>query len=379
VNASAPFRVLHLRTVRGTGGGPDKTVLNSCRDLIARGHTARGFYILDRHGDTGRLQAHAQALGVPVISAMEDSALCPATVRALHAELRRGRYDVVHTHEYKSNALAHLLRPFHSFLVVATAHGYNPTSRRELFYYGLDRLLLRYASAVIAPNRAMFDLLRRLGVAPGRLQVIPNGILTRGRTPPEHVPGERVRLLVLGRLSAEKDPANAVEALGQLLQRGLDVELTLAGDGPERPALEQLADRSGLAGRVRLAGFVPDVMPLLANADILISPSRTECMPNALLEAMWARLPVAATDVGGVGEMVRDGVDALLCAPRSPGALADAVSRLARDPDLARRLAENAHRRLLSEFTFERRMEHVAALYRRLLHRKGLRRTQRPT
>ena len=131
MSASQPIRVLHLRTVRGTGGGPDKTVLNSCADLRRRGHAARAFSMLDRRSDTGRLRAHAETLGVPMIAALEDSALWPPTIRALHAELRRGRYDIVHAHEYKSNALAHLLRPVHSFVVVATAHGYNPTSRRE--------------------------------------------------------------------------------------------------------------------------------------------------------------------------------------------------------------------------------------------------------
>ena len=369
MNGAGAIRVLHVRTVRGTGGGPDKTILKSCWHVNREGHRADAFYILDRRSDTGRLQAQAAELGVRLIPAMEDSPVSGATVCALHAALRRGRYDIVHTHEYKSNALAQLLRPMHSFLVVATAHGYNRTSRREVLYYALERLLLRHVSGVIVPNRAMFQLLRGFGLPAARLHVIHNGIETAGRTPPDHIPGERTRLLVLGRLSVEKDPANAVQALARLVARGVDAELTLAGDGPERSAVEDLARRADLAGRVHLPGFVADVMPLLANADILLSPSRTECMPNAVLEAMWARVPVAATDVGGVGEMLRPGVDGLLCPARDPGALADAATRLAGDAALARRLADSAHRRLTEEFTFERRMQRVLELYLRLLGR----------
>lgn len=379
MTSARPIGVLHVRTVRGTGGGPEKTVLNSCRYLADLGHLAEAFYILDRRFDSGRLQAFAGKLGVRLIAAMESWALSPGTVRALHAALRRGRYDIVHTHEYKSNALAQLLRPLHRFTIVATAHGYNPTSRREAVYYGLERLLFRHVSAVIAPNRAMFELLRGFGLPASRLHVIPNAIQTAGRTPPEHVPGRRLRLLYLGRLSAEKDPANAVAALGGLVAGGWDAELTLAGDGPQRPAVLRLARQDPLAGRVHLPGFVPDVMPLLAHADILISPSRTECMPNAVLEAMWARVPVVATDVGGVGEMIRDGVHGLLCPPGDPQALGRCAARLARDAQLARRLAENAHRRLIREFTFERRMERVLELYRRVLPSRpaGRRRCQR--
>ena len=366
-----PLRILHLRTVRGTGGGPDKTVLRSCRHLADRGLVADAFYMLDRRSDTGRLQDQARQLGVRLIAAMEDSPISPATIRSLHTTLRRGRYDIIHTHEYKSNALAQLMRPWHSFTVVATAHGYNRTTLREAVYYGLERAIFRHVATVVAPNRAMYDLARRLGVPASRVHVIHNGIVTADLTPPRrHDRSPRVQLLYLGRLSREKDPQNAVHALARLVSDGHDAELALAGDGPERDDVIALADRLRLTDRVRLLGFVGDVMPLLGNADILVSPSRTECMPNTILEAMWARVPVAATDVGGVGEMVRDDTEARLCPPRDPDALARAVAELITDEPLARRLADNAHRRLINEFTFEKRMERMLELYQRLIHAK---------
>ena len=90
-----PLRVLHVRTVRGTGGGPDKTVLKSCQYLAQHGHYAGAFYLLDRRQDTGRLQDLARQLGVRLVTALEDSPVSLASVRTLDRELRRGRYSVV--------------------------------------------------------------------------------------------------------------------------------------------------------------------------------------------------------------------------------------------------------------------------------------------
>ena len=123
----------------------------------------------------------------------------------------------------------------------------------------------------------------------------------------------------------------------------------------------------GLSEAVELPGFVSEIIPLLARADILVNPSRAECMPNSVLEAMWAGVTVCATDVGGVSEMIRDGVDGLLCPPRDPRALADKIAKLAGDANLRKQMADRAYDRVTSEFSFERRMERVLDLYRHVL------------
>jgi len=368
MNADRPLRILHLRTVRGTGGGPDKTTLKGCQWLAKAGHVAEAFYILDASEDTGRLQQLARDLGVTMHVAHESSPVSWATVRRLSDVLREGRYDIMHTHEYKSSALARLLRFRHPFRIVATAHGYNRTTFREFFYYGLEQMLFRSVQAIIAPTQQMRDYLTDKGVGSDRIHVIHNGIEIDGRARPKHVPSPGpLRLLYLGRLSAEKDPGNLLDAVAILRAKGLDVQATLAGDGPERPVVEEHRQRLGLQSVVRLAGFISDVMPLLAEADVLVNPSQTECMPNSVLEAMWAGVPVCATNVGGLEEMIRHGTDGLLCPARSPQALADAVGRLAGDADLRRQMAESAYNRILTEFSFERRMERVLDLYRQVL------------
>jgi glycosyltransferase involved in cell wall biosynthesis len=300
--------------------------------------------------------------------AYESSPFSLRTVWNLRNLLGRGDYDIVHTHEYKSNALVRLLRSRRRHRVVATAHGYNQTTFREGFYYALEWRIFRGVDAIIAPTREMADFLIGKGVHEEEIHVIHNGIEVSGRQRPVPVPGNgALRLLYLGRLSPEKDPANLLDAIGLLRSRGLAVRATLAGDGPERAALEQQVRAMGLSEVVELPGFVSEIMPLLARADILVNPSRTECMPNAVLEAMWAGVPVVATRVGGVAEMIRDGTDGLLVPSGDPAALANGIASLADDADGARRLASSAYRRVMEEFSFERRMERVMDLYAKIL------------
>jgi glycosyltransferase involved in cell wall biosynthesis len=362
------LRILHIRTVRGTGGGPDKTVLTGCHYLRRWGHRAEAFYIMDAVDHSGRLEDMARALDVPMHVALESSPVSLGTVWGLHRALRAGRYNIVHTHEYKSNVLAQLLRGHHSYRIIATAHGYNRTTRREALYYALERAMFRHVDAVIAPTRQMSELLRGLGVPVARLHVIPNGIELSGRDRPARAPSRgTVRLLYLGRLSREKDPANLLRALHLLRLKGLAVEAILAGEGPERPVLERLCADLGLEEVARLPGFVADVVSLFAQADILVSPSQTECMPNSILEAMWAGTPVVATRVGGVDEMIRHGQEGLLCRASDPEDLAGAIHRLATDKALQHRLAASAYERVIEDFSFERRMQRVLALYERIV------------
>ena len=378
--------------------------------------------MLDAREDTGRLQQLAAELGVPMHVALERSPLSPGTLWRLRRVLASGPFDILHTHDYKSNAIAQLARVAHGGRVIATAHGYNQTTRREALYYALERACFRHVRAIICPTRDMWRLLRGFGLPASRLHVIPNGIETTGRAKPKErstgvlaatkrsedgspaitdplasmteeakpSPPERgqdahatrgrdardtlVRLLYLGRLSAEKDVANLLTAAARLRERGVRFALAIAGDGPERAALESqaretnlLSDDPASPARVEFLGFRADVDTLLAEADILVNPSWTECMPNSVLEAMWAGVGVVATHVGGLSEMIRHGEQGLLCPPRDSDALANAIAQLATNRDERGRMTKNAAARVDAEFTFESRMQRVVRLYRMVL------------
>jgi glycosyltransferase involved in cell wall biosynthesis len=149
------------------------------------------------------------------------------------------------------------------------------------------------------------------------------------------------------------------------------VHTVVVGDGPERAQLEALAGQLGLADRVHLAGHQQDVRPWLAALDVLVLSSDWEGMPNALLEAMAAGLPIVATAVGGVPEVVVDGATGLLVPPGDPSALAEAITRLLRDPDLRRTMGQAGRARVERRFSINETVRLTEELYATLLEEKG--------
>jgi glycosyltransferase involved in cell wall biosynthesis len=177
--------------------------------------------------------------------------------------------------------------------------------------------------------------------------------------------GARV-ILAVGRLSREKGHADLVRALGRLRasEPAIDFRLLVVGDGPEREAVETEARAQGVADRLIFAGHVSDVRPFYALADVLALPSHSEGSPNVLLEAMAVGLPVAATSVGGVPEIVSDEESALLVAPHDAAALGAALARLLKDEELARRLAANARSLVAAHYTPDAYARSLIELYR---------------
>jgi glycosyltransferase involved in cell wall biosynthesis len=152
---------------------------------------------------------------------------------------------------------------------------------------------------------------------------------------------ERV-ILSVGRLSKEKAHADLILAFQRLCGTRADYKLVIVGEGPERASLEATAADLGIDTRVVFTGQISDVRPFYATADVFVLPSHSEGSPNVLLEAMGAEVPVVATAVGGVPEIVEDETSALLIPPGDPRAMANAIDRLVKDFELGEQLSRNA-------------------------------------
>lgn len=206
----------------------------------------------------------------------------------------------------------------------------------------------------------------------GKVRLVYNG-LTLGRSVPCLAPFRRedLRLLSIGRFVPKKGFSFLLSALARLRREGLSVRLTLVGDGRLRWALEAQCRRMGLEDAVDMPGFVPNdqVHSLMRGHDVFVIPcveSSTgdrDGIPNVIMEALSCRMPVVATDVCGIGEVVEDGVTGLLVPQRDPRALADALRRMLSDRDEALRMAENGHRRVLEMFDGGRNARILAAWY----------------
>lgn len=367
--------VMHGRIVSGRGGGPEKTILNSPRFLAHTRWREMALYI-HAPGDPGihELAAKARELDCPFFAIPER---LPIDVRVLQqiAELcARENVRIWHGHDYKSNLYGILLRPVCGFRLVTTVHGWVQKTGRTPLYWAVDRWALKRYERVVAVSEDLYAACAELGVAPDRLSRIDNGIdvaswKRRAPASGSHlragVPPGRLVVGAVGRLSDEKGFDLLIEAVVKAAQRGADLELWIAGEGPEKSKLEALAARSG--GRVRILGFRSDVRDLMEAFDVFALSSLREGLPNVVLEAMACEVPLLATRCGGVEAVVRDEVEALLVPISSSKALEEGLVRLASDSALRSRLARAGRERVERDYSFARRMELFAGLYEALL------------
>jgi len=161
-----------------------------------------------------------------------------------------------------------------------------------------------------------------------------------------------------------------VDAFSLAIEKYPSMELWLVGDGPLRVKVKKKVEAKGLKEKVRFLGLRDDIPDLLAEASILVLPSDWEGVPLTVLEAMAAGKPVVATAVGGVPELVDEGKTGFLVPPQAPDALAGAILRLARDPELRKRMGEVARKRALERFDIRQTAQAYGELYLKLLTRK---------
>ncbi len=316
----------------------------------------------------------ARAAGVEVEIIPERFRFDPRIFEGLRSVVERCAPDVLQTHSVKSHLLLRLSGLGRRYPWIAFHHGYTTPDAKMRLYNQLDRLSLPSAARVVTVCGPFAERLARGGVRRERISVLHNSVAPAAATGEDAAralsvklglgEGERV-ILSVGRLSQEKGHADLVAALGHLrsLAPDLSFRLVLVGDGPERTRLEEDARARGLSERVVFAGHHADVRPFYALADVLVLPSYSEGSPNVLLEAMAAGLPVVATAVGGVPEIVEHEESALLVAPRDEQALAAAVARILSDAPLARGLAAKAAELAAVRFSPEAYARSVLEIY----------------
>jgi glycosyltransferase involved in cell wall biosynthesis len=327
------------------------------------------------HGD-GPLRAAAAAAGVRFVALRHlrrplDPREDVLALGELLALIRRERPAIVHLNSSKAGVLGRVAGKLAGAPVrVFTVHGWAFKAHggaASTLYLWADRLMSPLTSVTICVARSELDAgVRARACRPDRTVVIHNGVaLDVPRHNGNGAGARRPTLLAVGRLRYPKDFATLVRAVA-LLPRGT-VRALVAGDGPQRAELEAEVLRLGVGDDVSLLGDRDDVPELLAAADVFVLPSRSEAMPMSVLEAMAAGLPVIASEVGGVPELVLAGKTGLLVEPGRPDALALAIQCLGADPALRRRMGEAGRRRAETEFGLDAfRAAHIA-LYRSLL------------
>lgn len=301
-----------------------------------------------------------------------------AMVADVLGELRAKAAEVLITHGYKADILGLIAARIARVPILAVSRGWTGHTRKVRLNEALDRRFLRHMDGVVCVSEGQAAKVRRAGIPPHRLHVIRNAIDPSRFGLPDA--GSRtvlqemfasprdVIVVGVGRLSPEKGFDQLIDAAGIAATQVARAGFVLVGDGPERAALEDRVRAAGLEPCVAFAGFRADVDRLLAGADILAQSSHTEGLPNVVLEACAAGIPVVATAVGGTGEVIRDGKNGFLVEPGNPPALADGLLKLMHSPDLRRSMGDHGRQVVRREFSFAEQ----CAKYERLLYSMAL-------
>lgn len=313
------------------------------------------------------------------ISYLTQGAVLRETVRLI----RDCRIDLVHSHGYRSDIIGYLAARRAGVPIVSTVHGWTPVTWKLRRYEQLDRWFLKRFDGVIGVSREIVDSLVECGVPPDRVRLFHNAVPAccsgEGRRgamvenfPLVRTPGERI-VLTVGRLSREKGIDLLLYAFHRHFGREPGTRLVIVGDGPLRGELAALAEQLGLADRVLFAGYTSAVERYYEIADLFVLPSRTEGLPMVILEAMQAGLPVVCTLVGGIPEVIDNGINGICVPPGDSDALGRAMGTVLDDPALASTLAELARKTVAERFSADSWARDIEGFYLETVTRGGTR------
>jgi glycosyltransferase involved in cell wall biosynthesis len=352
-------KILHIISSGGMYGA-EAVILNMSRTLNEGPHSsALGVFA---NSASPNLQLHEVAAKEGI-----ESHLVPCrgqidrTVSASIRELAsRTNADIVHAHGYKADIYTYLALRGSGLPLVSTCHTWYDNNRLVTLYGKADRMVLRNYAAVVAVSDEVKQRLLRAGVREDKIHLVRNGIdlrpfddalpsLRDGPTS-NHPP----IVGLIGRLSIEKGVDIFLHAAAHVLIALPSTKFVVVGEGPDRDKLESLIDELKIRESLSMLGRRDDMPSVYASLDIMVSASRKEGLPMAILEGMASRLPLVATAVGEVPTIVLDGRTGVLLSPEDPGALASAIIKLLQDPAERERLGAAARKLIEDEFSADR-------------------------
>jgi glycosyltransferase involved in cell wall biosynthesis len=357
-------RVLHVLAPMREGG------LERVVTMMSVGQKANSVHVAavvepgtaDRHPFIEQLEV----LGVPTTRIVVGARSYLREYRSLSALVACLQPDVVHTHGYRADVIGGSVARAHHVPTVSTVHGFTGGGSRNRLYERVQSLALRRADAVIAVSAPLVLRLTEGGIPPGKIHCVPNGFAQAVDTLTRAAARKRLDIkpdaLVagwVGRLSREKGADVMLRALAEADPRW---HLSFIGEGDEFDRLRQQAATLRIADRIAWHGHIANAGSLLAAFDAFVLSSRTEGTPIALFEAMNAGVPIVATRVGGVPDVVSSS-HALLVPAEQPGKIAQALSEIERDPSAAIDRSMRARKRLLDSFSLATWLGAIDAVY----------------
>jgi len=354
-------RVLHL-IASNFAGGPEKQIVELSSRLAQHGWPVRiGSFREGRH--EVEILERARSRDLPTFCIDTPHSFSWAAVGQLRDQLRDFQPQILLTHGYKADTVGRLACRGQAVLQIPVVRGFTFEDWKVRLYEALDRWILRRAPGTIAVSEATARMLRETGVRPSRIQVVHNAVDYSQVVEPQDIreefgfDTEDMVVVAAGRLSPEKGHLFLLDVFAEHLAQGASSCLLILGEGRERPRLEARLAELELQERVRMPGFRPEAVSYLAGADLVVNPSISEGLPNVVLEAMAVGTAVAATDVGGVAELIPGPREGWLVPSGSRRGLLEAFQQAHAEPELRARRGAAGQDRVRAHFSFERQRE----------------------
>jgi glycosyltransferase involved in cell wall biosynthesis len=365
-------RVLHVIDSLHLGGAQE-VVLN----LATCGSPRFRHEVATMHGH-GIYWDRLRNAGVKVHS-LSPHKLLPFYIASIPWRLLADRPDILHCHLIPSNILA---KPLGALLgvpvIINHDHTNDPHRIDNKILLALDKSTNRFAHHIIAVAAACRDFLTTHESIPlEKISLVPNAIdlrrFSHGEASRDDAraqlglpAGSRI-VAGVGRLNPQKNFALFLDIAEQLAPRFPDLHFLLAGDGPEEQMLREKASALGIANRVTFSGYVADTRLVYLAADVLLMPSRYEGLPMTLLEAMAMGLPVVASKLDGIAEVIGDGAEGFLVPSDDAALFVERTAALIADAELSSRISKNARAKIEASFSVERMTSAVEDIYDRFL------------
>jgi len=371
------FKILILRS-SNFYGGPEKQIIHHAR--LCQGSefdiTISSFTESEEAPEFINYAA-AQGLGNHVFKVRHS--YDADSIRLLRDYVLEHHFDLLCTHDYRSNILASLAVKKTDCKWMAFSRGWTRETLKIFAYHMLDSIVIRQADAVVAVSHSQKKKLLNFLINAGKIQVVQNAIDLGdlSEVPPIDIrqqyglPHGSIVIASAGRFSREKGQIYLVNAAMDLLVTYPKLYFILFGEGPDLERLRHLVDSRGIGQRIIFPGFVDNVLSYLkGGVDIIINPSLSEAMPNIVLEALGLQIPVIATEVGGLPEIIEDGRSGFLIPSKNTAAIADKITRLIEDEDLCRTFKTEGIKVVETRFSFHRQYDELSALYHQLLDKQ---------
>jgi glycosyltransferase involved in cell wall biosynthesis len=330
------INILHLRSTSGYGGGAEHVIFNICQNLptelfnteicFLRPINEKEFPLLQLSKDK-----NIKAFDIPIRGKIDIKAIL-----LLRTILKNKNIHIIHTHDYKADLYGYFASRKLNISIVSTMHGWIFNNKIDKLYYNIDKLFLKHFKLITCVSNPLIEMMISDGIPSSKLVYIPNSvdnIYLNKHSKSKHLHNifnlsESIPIIgCIGRLRKEKGQICLLKAFNSIKEKCNNCHIVFVGDGPDKDYLEQYAVSNNIQNRIHFVNYQTNIINIYSEIDLLVLPSFTEGLPLVVLEAMAMGIPVIATNVGGVKDLVHENLTGQLIDSGNIHQMASAILR----------------------------------------------------